>query len=108
MMNANCIGKPPCTGEEVRILVTVPTLVLVCRSADVKSVGTCIGALFVDSTINGATADVAAWIEIRFRMRDVQSVCVINHGFGGRSRGDLGQNNPMHHLLLYRGIIASK
>ncbi|MCJ1366848.1 hypothetical protein MMC16_005978 [Acarospora aff. strigata] len=62
--------------------------------------GTCIGALFVDQSINGATADVERWLDIYETAQHVVNVCVTRHGFGGKNRGDLGENNPMHHALL--------
>lgn len=104
MQIAVCIGTHHSTGKQVRTPEIVPTLVLVCRSIDVKSVGTCIGALFVDQTINGATADVERWLNVFETAQHVKDLCVVRHGFGGKNRGDLGQNNPMHHLLYIRSL----
>ena len=69
-------------------------------TTDTRGVGTCIGALFVDQSINGATADVERWLDIYETAQHVVNVCVTRHGFGGKNRGDLGENNPMHHALL--------
>lgn len=107
MHSAVCLGTPHSTGEQVRTLVNVPTVVLVCRYTDARSVGTCIGALFVDQSINGATADVERWLDVYETAQHVVNVCVSRHGFGGKNRGDLGQSQPMHHPLLYEGIVAS-
>jgi len=79
----------------------------ICRYTDARSVGTCIGALFVDQSINGATADVETWLNIYETAQHVVNVCVERLGFGGRNRGDLGQNNPTDHTRPYGEIVAS-
>ena len=40
-----------------------------------RSPGTCIGALFIDETVNGATADVENWLNIFEVAQDVNGMC---------------------------------
>lgn len=63
------------------------------QSAKQKS-GTCIGALFIDETVNGATADVETWLNIWDVARNVNGVCVHGIGFGGKEIGSLGKIAP--------------
>lgn len=79
---------------------------LVCRYTDARSVGTCIGTLFVDQSVNGATADVETWVNIYETAEHVVDMCVERRGFGGKNQGDLGQNNPTDHTLPCRENIA--
>lgn len=66
-----------------------------------QSIGTCIGALFVDETIRGAIADVARWDDIWQTASGVGNVCVGQHGFGGVDRGNLGEDHQSMVFVLY-------
>ena len=59
-----------------------------------RSPGTCIGALFIDETVNGATADVETWLNIWDVANNVNAVCVERSSFGGKETGSIGRTAP--------------
>lgn len=100
IQDAIYIGSFQYTGEQVNRLFNAHQsdrcfdLHRVHSSPLIRGPGTCIGALFIDQTINRATADVETWLNIWDVASNVNGVCVQSLGFGGKETGSIGNTAP--------------